>query len=213
MTKYGLVLLIVPVILVLVAGIASVYYPSIPVKILLGFSILYLAFTMYFIRNPHRTPPANAQAIISPADGVVIEIVDDTIKGYDQKFIRISVFMNVFNVHVNRIPYSGTIKEIRYNPGKFHVASVPKASELNEQTLVVVETEKGLYASKQIAGLIARRIVTDIAVNQHVKTGEIYGMIRFGSRLDIFVPDTANINVKNGQKTVAGETILAEWGR
>lgn len=212
MTKYGVVLLIVPVLLTLVAGLALIYYPVIPVKILLVFSILYLLFTMYFIRNPHRTPPANTHAIVSPADGVVIEIVADRIPGYDQDFTRISIFMNVFNVHVNRIPFSGTIKEIRYNPGKFHVASVPKASELNEQTLVVVETDKGLYASKQIAGLIARRIVTDIAVNQHVKTGDIYGMIRFGSRLDVFVPKNTKISVKNGQKTVAGETIVAEWG-
>ena len=212
MTRYGLILLIVPVILSAGFGILTAYNGATIWKLLLLFSLAYLIFTMYFIRDPKRGVPQSDSIIVSAADGTVIEIVDDTVPGIDGQFTRVSIFMSVFNVHVNRIPYAGTVKDIRYNPGKFHVASVPKASELNEQTLIVIDTPKGTYAFKQIAGLIARRIVTRLDKGQNVKTGAIFGMIRFGSRVDMFLPKAVVIKVKNGQKVTAGETVIGEWG-
>lgn len=167
-------------------------------------------FVTWFFRNPERTTPALAGAVISPADGRIIKIekvlLDDLLKG---AFIKISIFMNVFNVHVNRIPYSGMVKLIRYNKGKFIAANLDKASELNEQNAVVIISEQGReYLTVQIAGLIARRIVCWIKEGMHVEKGERFGLIRFGSRLDVYLPPEVNIMVKIGDKVRAGETIL-----
>ena len=212
MAKYGLSLLIAPFLFLL---FSSYCYFSCNNNIVAGvvavISLFFLLFTMFFIRNPKRKIPEDENAIVSPADGVVIEICDDKIEGYDDKFKRISIFMSLFNVHVNRVPYKGVVKEIRYNPGKFHFANVPKASEENEQNLIIVETEKGIYAYKQIAGWVARRIVNRLKNGDAVSTGEVFGMIKFGSRLDIFVKENVDIKVKLKQKTKAGETIIGVW--
>ncbi|MBI5192053.1 MAG: phosphatidylserine decarboxylase family protein [Nitrospirae bacterium] len=173
-------------------------------------SLLFL-FIVWFFRNPQRSIPTGKNLVVSPADGKIIVIkkgeVDRVLK---KKMVKISIFMNVFNVHVNRIPCKGKIVDILYNPGKFVSANLDKASLENEQNAVVMETEKGekvLFI--QIAGLIARRIVCRLKTGQRVERGERFGLIRFGSRVDVYLPETADIKVSIGQKVKGGESILA----
>ena len=169
-------------------------------------------FITWFFRNPERKIPEAEGAVVSPADGKVIIIEEapgsDLAAG---KFIKISIFMNVFNVHVNRIPYSGIVKLIRYKKGKFISANFDKASALNEQNAIVIETPKGQdIITVQIAGLIARRIVCWLKEGMAVEKGERFGLIRFGSRLDVYLPPGTTIRVKLGDKVQSGQTILGE---
>lgn len=170
----------------------------------------------YFFRDPDRTTPVREGLVISPADGVVQSIgpaVPPAEIGMgDQPRNRISVFMNVFNVHVNRIPITGKIVKLAYRPGKFFNASLDKASEYNERQSFHMQTEDGAdIGVVQIAGLIARRIKCDLSDNQSVKTGERFGLIRFGSRVDVYLPDGISPLVAVGQLTIAGETVLADF--
>jgi len=168
------------------------------------------AFVMYFFRNPERVVPQDAGAVVSPADGRVIQkktVMEDKYLGAEA--IKVSVFMNVFNVHVNRSPYKGRVVDVDYIPGRFINASFDKASELNERNAVVIETEEGkklLFI--QIAGLVARRIVCYVEPGDSLERGERFGLIRFGSRVDIYFPPDAEVNVKIGDRVVAGETVL-----
>jgi phosphatidylserine decarboxylase len=167
-------------------------------------------FIVWFFRNPERRIPGGDAVIVSPADGRIlkIEVVDggELIAGERQK---ICIFMNVFNVHVNRAPCSGTVSSIRYYPGKFLSADLDKASELNEKNAILIRSDRGSdILTVQIAGLIARRIVCWIMEGMYVKTGERIGMIRFGSRLEVFLPTDAAIHVQRGDKVKAGETVL-----
>ena len=167
-------------------------------------------FVTWFFRNPEIKTPEEKGVVVSPADGKVIRIgnvhEDDLLHG---AFIKISIFMNVFNVHVNRIPYSGTVKAIRYKKGRFISANLDKASSLNEQNAIVIVTEDGQeILTVQIAGLIARRIVCWIKEGMRVERGNRLGLIRFGSRLDIYLPPESIIMVKIGDKVKAGETVL-----
>jgi phosphatidylserine decarboxylase len=179
----------------------------------IGFVLTLWCF--YFFRNPKRFTPTREGLIISPADGVVQSIQTMTPPkslGLDGERVRVSIFMNVFNVHVNRIPFGGVVKKILYHPGKFLNASLDKASEHNERQSIVLETEnKQLIAFTQIAGLIARRIRCDVQEGQEVQTGEVFGLIRFGSRVDVFLPPKVNPLVCVGQTMVAGETVIADF--
>lgn len=172
---------------------------------------LLVLWVAYFFRDPERTGERGERLVISPADGRVIDIseVDEPafIKG---RAIRISVFMNVFNVHVNRYPVSGNVAYVQYNEGKFLNAAADKASLENEQMSVGVQTPKHKVLFRQIAGLIARRIVTYSQVGDTASQGERMGLIRFGSRVDVFVPVGSTVKVKLGQKPQAGTTVLAE---
>lgn len=165
-----------------------------------------------FFRDPERQGPRGDQFIIAPADGKVVSIIPidepDVVGGPAQ---RVSIFMNVFNVHVNRYPSNGTITFRRYRPGRFFNAAAEKAALENEQSDVGVTSPKGPILSRQIAGLVARRIITDHAEGKVVTQGERMGLIRFGSRVDVFVPATARILVKEGDVTQAGVTVIAEW--
>jgi phosphatidylserine decarboxylase len=175
-----------------------------------GLSAAFLIFVAWFFRDPERAVPAETTALISPADGKVI-IIDDAIdcEYLDAPCRKISIFMNVFNVHVNRIPYDGIIKKVMYHPGKFMNASFDKASIHNERNALVIETEnKGQFAVVQIAGLIARRIVNCVSEGERITKGDRYGMIQFGSRLDLYLPRDFRVNVKLGDKTLAGSTII-----
>jgi len=168
------------------------------------------AFVTWFFRNPQRKTPDNANAVISPADGQVIKIEDvpenDFLSGPSKK---ISIFMNVFNVHVNRIPYSGTVDRVHYNKGNFFSANLDKASSLNERNSILVKTENGKeILTVQIAGLIARRIECWIKEGMHVKKGDRFGLIRFGSRLEVFLPSDSVTSIKIGDKVKAGETLI-----
>ncbi|MDP9200839.1 MAG: phosphatidylserine decarboxylase family protein [Gemmatimonadota bacterium] len=179
---------------------------------LAAFVLLLLAlWVAYFFRDPERSGERGPSLVVSPADGKLIMIteVDEPsfIKG---RAIRLSIFMNVFNVHVNRYPVDGVIKYIHYNKGKFFNAAAEKSSLENEQMSVGVVTGRHLVLVRQIAGLIARRIVTYGKLGETVKQGDRMGIIRFGSRVDIFLPVSSTLRAKVGDITVAGVTILAE---
>ena len=169
-------------------------------------------FVAWFFRNPERTMPDNPVQIVSPADGRVIRIEETTSEAQPgRSFLKISIFMNVFNVHVNRIPYSGEIYAIRYKPGKFLSANLDKASALNERNTVMIRTDDGReIMTVQIAGLIARRIICWLKEGTKVKKGERFGLIRFGSRVEVFLPLGATLLVKNGDRVKAGETPIGE---
>jgi phosphatidylserine decarboxylase len=169
----------------------------------------------FFFRDPMRIVPVGDNLIISPADGVVqkIEEVSPPINldMGSEKRTRVSIFLNVFNVHVNRVPASGIIKKLYYHPGKFFNASLDKASEFNERQEVLMTMPNGKeVAFSQIAGLIARRIVCDLKEQQTVKSGERFGIIRFGSRMDVYLPKGINPLVSVGQTMIGGETIIAD---
>ncbi len=178
---------------------------------LAAFVLLLIAlWVAYFFRDPERTGDRGPSLIVSPADGKLIMIteVDEPtfVKG---RAIRISIFMNVFNVHVNRYPVDGVVKYVHYNKGKFFNAAAEKSSLENEQMSVGIETGRHRVLVRQIAGLIARRIVTYSKAGEAVKQGDRMGIIRFGSRVDVFIPVGSTLRAKVGDITVAGVTILA----
>jgi phosphatidylserine decarboxylase len=168
-----------------------------------------------FFRDPQRVTPEREGLFTSAADGVVLPIVrapppTELALGEDPR-TRVAVFMNVFNVHVNRVPIDGTITRLAYRPGRFFNASFDKASEANERQSVLLETDDGReVVFVQIAGLIARRIKCDLEVGQKVRAGERFGLIRFGSRVDIYLPEGVEPLVVAGQRAVAGETVIAD---
>lgn len=169
-------------------------------------------FTAWFFRNPERTVPSGEKKVVAPADGKVIFVgaVNEPRCG-SGPVTKISIFMNVFNVHVNRVPVSGTVVDRFYNAGSFFNAALDKASLENEQSGLVVRTDDGrkvLFV--QIAGLIARRIITYPQVGDRIERGQRYGLIRFGSRVDIYLPQGSAVQACLGDKTVAGETVLGE---
>jgi phosphatidylserine decarboxylase len=179
---------------------------------LLAFLLTIVAiWVAYFFRDPERTGIRSDTAIIAPADGKVVLInqVDEP-AFMGGRVTRVSIFMNVFNVHVNRYPASGTVRYVHYNPGKFLNAAVEKASLENEQSSVGIETPRGRVLVRQIAGLIARRIVTYSKVGETVKQGDRMGLIRFGSRVDVYLPPGAKVLVKVGDRTMAGSSVIAE---
>lgn len=176
------------------------------------FAIL-TAWVAYFFRDPSRVTPIDERFVISPADGRISAVGQfvppPELELGTQALDRISIFMNVFNCHVNRLPMSGQITRIAYTPGKFLNAELDKASEHNERNSVVVNTRYGKVGVVQIAGLIARRIVCWSEEGQDMTAGERFGLIRFGSRLDVYLPRGTSTRVAMGQTAVAGETVLA----
>ncbi|UXN05344.1 phosphatidylserine decarboxylase [Bartonella sp. HY761] len=168
---------------------------------------------IYFFRDPERFTPVAEGLVVSPADGKISfvgeMIAPKELNLGDEPVIRISVFMNVFSCHVNRIPIDGKIKSMVYRPGKFANAELDKASETNERNCVVLETKHGDIGVVQVAGLVARRIVWWVHDGAELEAGKRFGLIRFGSRLDVYLPKNANIRVGVGQTAVAGETVLA----
>jgi len=190
--------------------------------------LYYVGFTLtlwciYFFRNPSRTTPILSglnknNLIISPADGTVIEISKVTpakdIGLPEGKWTRVCIFMNVFDVHVNRSPMLGQITYKKYIPGSFFNASLDKASDQNERLILNMDTENGnKIAFVQIAGLVARRIICDVDIGHLLKAGEIFGLIRFGSRVDIYFPSEVSVMVLKGQKMIAGETIIGDFSK
>jgi len=166
-----------------------------------------------FFRDPDRVTPNQPDSIVSPADGKVISAdpVDRT-PFFDGSCQKISIFMSVFNVHVNRIPFDGKVQKVSYSPGKFFAANLDKASLQNEHNAVLLETPKGKRISTvQVAGLIARRIICRVQPGDEVAKGQRYGMICFGSRLDVYVPDDVEIKVKAGDKVKAGSSIIGRF--
>ncbi len=176
----------------------------------LGAVLLVLgAFVLFFFRDPERTIPSDPDLIVSPADGRVMEVVEEA-RG-ESPGRRISIFLSIFDVHVNRAPVAGKIAAMEYRNGRFYAAMRGRASQENEQNVIHVATERGEVVFKQIAGWVARRILCWKAVGDPVTRGERVGMIRFGSRVDIWLPDRVEILVRPGQHVAGGSSILARW--
>ncbi len=168
-------------------------------------------FTLYFFRDPEREIPADERAIVSPADGKILDVgVVEHAPFIDGPAKKISIFLSVFNVHINRIPYSGKVTYRQYKPGKFYVASEEKASDLNEQSSLGIETESGnKILVKQIAGLIARRVLCWKVPGDWVTKGERFGLIRFGSRTELYLPMDTEVKVKPGDIVKGASTVIA----
>ncbi|MCJ7576962.1 MAG: phosphatidylserine decarboxylase family protein [candidate division Zixibacteria bacterium] len=178
---------------------------------LLGAIIFFIfgMFFLFFFRDPEREVPEGENLILAPADGKVILIKPlENLEFMGGGGTLVSVFMSLFDVHVNRVPISGVVKYFKYNPGKFLPAFKDKASSENEQTELGLENEHGKVVLKQIAGIIARRIVCKLKQEDLVKAGDRFGMIKLGSRLDLFLPENVQIKVKLDHKVRAGETII-----
>jgi phosphatidylserine decarboxylase len=167
------------------------------------------AFVLYFFRDPQRTPPSDPDAIISPADGRVMVIVEEAFNGVPGN--RISIFLSIFNVHVNRSPIAGRVTGIEYRKGRFYAAMRGRASAENEQNVIHVTSDRGEVVFKQIAGWVARRILCWKVVGDSVTRGERVGMIRFGSRVDLWLPAGVEVVARTGQNVAGGSSILARW--
>ena len=209
MSKEGLVFVIPFLILSLVLLAAFLVSPNTLSLVGAFIFITLFLFSLFFFRDPEREVPEGENLILAPADGKVI-----LMKPFSNlEFIGgggtlVSVFMSVFDVHVNRVPISGVIKYFKYNPGEFSPAFKDKASQKNEQTELGLENEHGKVVLKQIAGIIARRIVCKLKPGDSVRAGERFGMIKFGSRLDLFLPENVQIKVELNHRVRAGETII-----
>lgn len=179
---------------------------------LLAIAVTVIAlWVAYFFRDPERTGERGSHLVVAPADGKLIMITEvDEPAFIGGRATRLSIFMNVFSVHVNRYPVDGTVRYLHYNPGKFLNAAAEKSSLENEQSSVGIESGPNRILVRQIAGLVARRIVTYSKEGEVVKQGDRMGLIRFGSRVDVFMPTTAKLRVKLGTLTTAGTTVLAE---
>lgn len=177
-----------------------------------GYAALVLTlFVLFFFRDPERPTPAGQGVVVSPADGRVIVVKDVFEPDYLKQDVKqISIFLSVFNVHVNRVPAGGTVELVKYHPGKFLAAWNDKASTDNEQTAMVISSGGNKVLVKQIAGLIARRIVCYAKDGDAVRTGERYGLIRFGSRVDLFLPKNAAVRVKVGDRVKGARDIIGE---
>ena len=176
------------------------------------FLAMLAGYTAWFFRNPHRVVPTGEDLIVSPGDGKVIAVD----KEFEPRFLkkeglRISIFLNVFNVHINRVPCAGTIQEVGYQPGRFMAANSPNASIRNEQNALMIQRHDGKKVlCVQVAGLVARRIVCWASPGEQVAMGERFGLIRFGSRMDLFLPIESEIKVKVGDWVKGGASIIAE---
>jgi phosphatidylserine decarboxylase len=186
---------------------------------LLGLGVVAVAglcltgFICYFFRDPDRLIPSGEDIIVSPADGKVIKVepVDQT-PYFEGDCIRISIFMSIFNVHVNRAPHEGKVRQVTYHPGKFFAANRDKASADNEHNALLLESPSGRKVGfVQIAGLVARRIICAVQTGDVLKRGQRFGMICFGSRLDVYLPVGTDIQVAVGDKVQAGSSILGSW--
>jgi phosphatidylserine decarboxylase len=186
-------------------------YATVPLWIATAILLVLAVWVVYFFRDPERTGQRGEQLIVSPADGKIVQIVEVDEPAFVRgRALRISIFMNVFNVHVNRYPVSGKVAYVHYNEGKFLNAASDKASLENEQMSVGIESAHGRVLVRQIAGLIARRIVNYAKVGATAEQGMRMGIIRFGSRVDVFVPPDSRVRARVGEFPVAGVTVLAE---
>ena len=170
--------------------------------------LILLIFTFYFFRDPERVVPLGDDILVSPADGLITNISD--YKEGKKSYTKVSIFLSVFNVHIQRLPLSGQITKIDYIEGKFINATLDKASEENERLRLTLKSGSNVIYITQIAGLIARRIICYLKTNERVNQGERYGIIKFGSRVDIEFPNSYNLMVSIGQQCIGGETIIAK---
>lgn len=207
--------------IIVMLGIAAVliiagYFVQLPWSLLLIVpGGLFALFTFWFFRDPERAVPVESlnddSIVLSPADGKVVEIVREYEKNFfESEAIRISIFLSPLDVHVNRSPVTGNVKYVKYIPGEYIIANHPKASEKNEQSHFGVETRYGKVLFKQLVGIVARRIVYDTKEGDYLKAGDRFGMMKFGSRMDIFLPLETKIYINTGDKVKAVSSIIAK---
>jgi phosphatidylserine decarboxylase len=210
--REGLIFIAIAAVIALATFALALNLRSWPLWLLAFVFLVLTVWVAYFFRDPERSGPRGERVVIAPADGKVVLIQDvDEPSFIGGRTKRVSIFMNVFNVHVNRYPVSGTVRHVKYNPGKFLNAAVEKSSLENEQMSVGLETSNGTRVLvRQIAGLIARRIVTYSKEGEQVEQAQRMGLIRFGSRVDVFLPLDATVKVKIGEMTIAGSSEIAE---
>lgn len=192
------------------AAFATVVLAILEYDLIALLALFFTSFVLYFFRDPDRVVPEDEDAIVAPADGRIILIE----KIFDDRFVKehvykISIFMNIFNVHVNRMPFAGQVDSIRYSPGKFYAANTEQGVMENEHCAVIFEASgQKKMAVVQIAGLLARRIVCWACKGDSIARGQRFGLIRFGSRVDLYIPQQVQLEVETGQKVTAGETVL-----
>lgn len=211
-TKYGYSTISLVLLICLILVAASFLINSVSVRVLLTALIIFLlVFTLNFFRDPERITPTGENIVISPADGTILFVKEVT----EEKFIKgkakqISIFMSPLNVHVNRIPITGKVEYLQYHKGEYLVAYDDKASEKNERNEIGITGKIGKVLYTQIAGFVARRIVSELKLGDSVVAGKRFGMIKFGSRVDVIVPESFTTSLKKGDNVFAGETILFE---
>jgi phosphatidylserine decarboxylase len=190
------------------AVIAGLVGWAVPAAVLVGVT----AFTAWFFRNPHRVSPDLAQAVVAPGDGRVVDIAEEYEPRYlKQRAIRVSIFLNIFDVPVNRIPCTGLVEDVVYQPGRFVAANRPEATLHNEQNALMIRAASGVkLLCIQVAGLLARRIVCWVTPGETVRQGERFGLIKFGSRMDLYLPAESRLQVSVGDRVKGGETIIGE---
>ena len=171
-------------------------------------SLILLIFTFYFFRDPERVVPIGDDILVSPADGLITNITET--KEGKKTYIKVSIFLSIFNVHIQRLPISGEVNKVDYIEGKFINATLDKASDENERLKITIKNGNNLIFVTQIAGLIARRIVNYVKPNENINQGDRYGIIKFGSRVDIEFPNNFKLLVNEGQQSIGGETIIAQ---
>ena len=201
--------------LILATAFVTLIFALLGMKILALLGVVIFFCLCGFFRDPDRIIPNASGGIVSPADGKVIvaEAVDSS-PFFEGRCKKISIFMTVFNVHVNRMPFDGTVTQINHHPGRFFAANLDKASLQNEHNAVYLETSDGRpFCVVQVAGLIARRIICQIQPGMTVRKGQRYGMICFGSRLDVYLPEEVEMKVAIGDKVKAGASLIGQWGQ
>ena len=171
-------------------------------------SLILLIFTFYFFRDPERVVPLGDDILVSPADGLITNIIE--VKEGKKLYTKVSIFLSIFNVHIQRLPISGEVTKVDYIEGKFINATLDKASDENERLKITIKNGNNLIYVTQIAGLIARRIVNYVKPNEKINQGDRYGIIKFGSRVDIEFPNNFKLLVNEGQQCIGGETIIAQ---
>ena len=171
-------------------------------------SLILLIFTFYFFRDPERVVPIGDDILVSPADGLITNITET--KEGKKTYVKVSIFLSIFNVHIQRLPISGEVTKVDYIEGKFINATLDKASDENERLKITIKNGNNLIYVTQIAGLIARRIVNYVKPNEKINQGDRYGIIKFGSRVDIEFPNNFKLLVNEGQQCIGGETIIAQ---
>jgi len=215
MTKYGYNTIGIVTIIAFILIVAGILFQNSYAKYsLIVIAVLLIIFTLNFFRDPDRNTPSGDNIVVSPADGKVVLIK----KVHEDKFIKanawqISIFMSPLNVHVNRIPADGEINYLKYHKGEYLVATDDKASEDNERAVFGLTGRNGKVMFTQVAGYVARRIIYELKVGDNVKMGERFGMIKFGSRVDVIVPEHWDVKIKKGDIVKAGETILYELNK
>jgi phosphatidylserine decarboxylase len=212
-TKYGYNTMGIVFIVVFVLIVLSIYVDNNFIRIpLLLLSAFLIIFTLNFFRDPERTVPNKSNIVVSPADGRVLFVKDVLDENFlNSKAKMVSIFMSPLNVHVNRIPITGKVEYVKYIQGEYLAAFEDKASERNERNEIGITSPAGKVFFTQIAGFVARRIISDLKVGDSVNIGNRFGMIKFGSRVDIIVPEQWQVKVKKDDNVTAGETILFEY--